>query len=232
MLEIILEALRVSGVNDQVSDQVSDQVARLIAALRTGSKSAAELMRAMGLSHRPTFRKNYLHPAMSAGLVEMTRPESPTAKNQKYRLAVRGEGIGRCWIGSGVILGCVERCHPCRVPAYSMKHGAKFFGCTFYRSRIFHCPIFYIICMAYSVIMRSTRGDFRYIDAHESPKAKVRGYTSALSLSLHKLEATKQSPWLGRGRMWHYVSLDSRVSWLRSGLKVVGALALVKRTRQ
>ena len=90
MLEIVLEALRVSGVNDQVGDQVSDQVARLIAALRTGSKSAAELMKAIGLSHRPTFRKNYLHPAMSAGLVEMTRPESPTAKNQKYRLSVRG----------------------------------------------------------------------------------------------------------------------------------------------
>ena len=93
MLEIILEALRVSGVNDQVSDQVSDQVARLIAALGTGSRSAVELMGIIGLSHRPTFRKNYLHPAMSAGLVEMTRPESPTAKNQKYRLAVRGRGV-------------------------------------------------------------------------------------------------------------------------------------------
>ncbi len=44
----------------------------------------------MGLSHRPTFRKNYLRSAMSAGLVEMTRPKSPTAKNQKYRLSVRG----------------------------------------------------------------------------------------------------------------------------------------------
>ena len=39
------------------------------------------------------FRKNYLHPAMSAGLVEMTHPESPTAKNQKYRLAVRGREV-------------------------------------------------------------------------------------------------------------------------------------------
>ena len=93
MLEIILEALRVSWVSDQVGDQVSDQVAQLIAALRTGSKSATELMAAIGLSHRPTFRKNYLRPAMSAGLVEMTRPESPTAKNQKYRLTARGRGV-------------------------------------------------------------------------------------------------------------------------------------------
>ena len=101
MLKIILEALRASGLsnqeNDQVDDQVggqeSDQVARLVTALRAGSKSAVELMGIMGLSHRPTFRKNYLRPAMSAGLVEMTHPESPTAKNQKYRLTTRGREI-------------------------------------------------------------------------------------------------------------------------------------------
>ena len=41
------------------SDQVSDQVARLLEALRTGPKTAAELMAAMGLSHRPTFARPY-----------------------------------------------------------------------------------------------------------------------------------------------------------------------------
>jgi Fic family protein len=86
MLKIILAALQ----TPTASDQVSDQVARLLAILRTGPKTAAELLAALGLSHRPTFRKNYLRPALSAGLVEMTRPESPTAKNQQYRLAVRG----------------------------------------------------------------------------------------------------------------------------------------------
>ena len=30
----------------------------------------------------PTLRANYLRPALALGLVEMTRPESPTAKNQ------------------------------------------------------------------------------------------------------------------------------------------------------
>ena len=85
MLGILLEALRI----DQGDDQVSDQVARLLAALRKGPTTAAELMAEMGLSHRPTFRNNYIRPAMSAGLVEMTRPESPTAKNQKYRLTAR-----------------------------------------------------------------------------------------------------------------------------------------------
>ena len=92
MLEVILEALRIPTASDQADDQASDQVARLLAVLRKGPKTATDLMADLGLSHRPTFRKNYLHPAMSAGLVEMTRPGSPSAKNQKYRLTARGDG--------------------------------------------------------------------------------------------------------------------------------------------
>ncbi len=93
MLEIIIEALRIPTASDQDTDQVSDQVARLLAALRNGPKTAAELMAELGLSHRPTFRKNYIRPAISAGLLEMTRPESPTARDQKYRLTARGRAL-------------------------------------------------------------------------------------------------------------------------------------------
>ena len=89
----ILEDTWPSSASDQVSDQVTDQVARLLATLKESPKTAAELMAELGLSHRPTFRKNYLRPAMDAGLVEMTRPESPTAKNQKYRLVVGRRGV-------------------------------------------------------------------------------------------------------------------------------------------
>ena len=95
MLETILEAIRVTRTSDQVGDQVSDQVARLLAALQDGAKSATELMASLKLSHRPTFRNNYIRPALSAGLVEMTRPESPTAKNQRYRLTARGRAAAR-----------------------------------------------------------------------------------------------------------------------------------------
>ena len=97
MLGAILDAVRRSVSSDQVDDQVSDQVARALAALRDGPKSAAKLMARLGLSHRPTFRNNYLRPAISAGLVEMTHPGSPTAANQKYRLTARG----RRWRASG-----------------------------------------------------------------------------------------------------------------------------------
>ena len=95
MLKAILEAVRDFRTTDQVDDQVTDQVARLLAELGNSPRSAAELMAALGLSHRPTFRNNYIRPALFAGLVEMTRPESPTARNQKYRLTARGRTMAR-----------------------------------------------------------------------------------------------------------------------------------------
>ena len=56
--------------SDQVDDQVSDQVRRLLDVLGQGVKSATELMTELGLRHAPTFRKNYLSPALEAALVE------------------------------------------------------------------------------------------------------------------------------------------------------------------
>jgi hypothetical protein len=63
---------------------------RLIIAIGLSQRSASDLMIKLGLSHRPTFRKNYLHPALEAGMIEMTQPDTPRARNQKYRLTARG----------------------------------------------------------------------------------------------------------------------------------------------
>ena len=95
MLETILEALREFTRTDHVDDYVNDHVARLLAALRGGPKSAPELLASLGLVHRPTLRTNYIHPALDAGLIEMTRPESPRARTQKYRLTARGRRMAR-----------------------------------------------------------------------------------------------------------------------------------------
>jgi len=46
-------------------------------------------MELLNLKHRPTFRKNYLHPALAAELIEMTIPETPNARGQKYRRVVK-----------------------------------------------------------------------------------------------------------------------------------------------
>ncbi len=91
MLEAILQAIQENRLTDQENDQVTDQVARLLAELQNGARSTIELMAALGLSHRPSFRNHYIRPGLSAGLIEMTMPGSPTARNQKYRLTVRGQ---------------------------------------------------------------------------------------------------------------------------------------------
>lgn len=92
MLEIIRDTLKDTTVvgrsTDQDSDQVADQdstINRLLAALGNEELSAAEIMKRLELSHRPTFRKNYLTPALDKRLIERTIPDKPNSKNQKYR---------------------------------------------------------------------------------------------------------------------------------------------------
>jgi len=45
------------------------------------------------LKHKPTFRTNYLKPAIEAGLIELTIPEKPRSRFQKYRLTDKGKAI-------------------------------------------------------------------------------------------------------------------------------------------
>lgn len=105
MLEIIYDSLNAFGFIDQVSDQDNDQdsdqdtdqdsdqvgerdsdrVKALLLCMEEKPLSATEIMNRLGLAHKPSFRKNYLSPALKAGLVEMVFPDKPNSKNQKYR---------------------------------------------------------------------------------------------------------------------------------------------------
>lgn len=93
ILEIIRDSLKevtvVGRSTGQDSDQVTDQdktpTERLLSVLGNDTLSAAELMERLGLSHRPTFRKNYLNPSLEQNLIERTIPDKPNSKNQKYR---------------------------------------------------------------------------------------------------------------------------------------------------
>lgn len=93
MLGALLEALD-AAVSDQVTDQVTDQVMRLLSVLPANNAvSADDLMGKLGLAHRPTFRKNYLDPALQAAFIEMTHPDSPRSPTQKYRLTDNGRAL-------------------------------------------------------------------------------------------------------------------------------------------
>jgi Fic family protein len=77
--------LALQSSSDQVSDQVGDQVRRLLAVMDNQYWSAQELMNRLSLSHKPTFRKNYLNPALKARLLLMQYPERPRSPKQKYK---------------------------------------------------------------------------------------------------------------------------------------------------
>jgi len=86
MLEIILDTIRSSIQSDQVIDYVGDQVDRLLDVMNGEWLTSSEIMKKLELSHKPTFRKNYLNPALEHGLIEMYSPESPRSPKQKYRV--------------------------------------------------------------------------------------------------------------------------------------------------
>jgi len=90
MLSALRDSIREAVATDQASDHVTDQVAALIQAIGNGEPGSNELMKALGLSHRPTFRENYLNPALKDGWIERTQPDAPRSPTQRYRLTRKG----------------------------------------------------------------------------------------------------------------------------------------------
>jgi ATP-dependent DNA helicase RecG len=74
----------------QVTPQVTPQVNQLLTVL-TGEMTRQELMTALGLKDRKHFADTYLQPALKQGLIEMTRPDKPNSRLQKYRLNLQKE---------------------------------------------------------------------------------------------------------------------------------------------
>lgn len=86
--QAIATDLATDQADDQVTDQVPVPVTRLLKALRRGeSLSARELMERLGLRHLPSFRQQYLRPALAGGWLEMSRPDAPRSPSQTYRRA-------------------------------------------------------------------------------------------------------------------------------------------------
>ena len=79
-------------VNPQVTPQVTGEVApqvRLLQAI-AGEMTARQLREVLNLADREHFRSAYLLPALDAGWVEMTIPEKPRSRLQRYRLTDAG----------------------------------------------------------------------------------------------------------------------------------------------
>lgn len=87
--------------NDHVPEQVPEQVESilhtknpliigLIKVIGTKEQSISEIMKVLGLKHRPNFLEYHLNPAIKEGYVRMLYPESPRHPRQKYLLTEKG----------------------------------------------------------------------------------------------------------------------------------------------
>lgn len=76
---------------EHATQQVTQQVDQLLAALED-TMSRSELMELMDLMDRNHFTTAYLRPALEAGLIEMTLPDRPNSRLQRYRLTQLGLG--------------------------------------------------------------------------------------------------------------------------------------------
>lgn len=83
---------QIDSILDEVSKQtikdgleLSEYVKHLLSVMKFGVPyTAVAIMKKLGLKSKETFRKHYLNPAMKLHLVEMTEPDKPTSRNQRY----------------------------------------------------------------------------------------------------------------------------------------------------
>ena len=83
-------------VTHQVTHAVTHQVAhevRKVLLVTSTEKTRGELQEALGLRDPVNFRKNYLLPALKAGLLEMTIPGKPQSNKQRYKLTGEGKRV-------------------------------------------------------------------------------------------------------------------------------------------
>ena len=71
---------------------VTEHVERLISIL-TGEMNRPQLQDILGISNRSHFVEAYLGPALKAGLIEMTLPDKPQSRRQRYRRTASGEAL-------------------------------------------------------------------------------------------------------------------------------------------
>lgn len=81
-------------VTPPVTQPVAPPVAALLALLaEAGELGNAEIRERMQLKDRTHVREHYIDPALMQGLIEMTIPDKPRSRLQKYRLTAQGRAV-------------------------------------------------------------------------------------------------------------------------------------------
>jgi hypothetical protein len=80
-------------VNEQVGVQVGVQVEKLLLCMDHDFFSTKAVQLRLGLKQRHKVFTNYIQPAIKLGLIEMTIPDKPTSRLQKYHLTQKGKEL-------------------------------------------------------------------------------------------------------------------------------------------
>ena len=62
-----------------------------------GDMSRQAIQSELQIKHDDYFRTEYISPALSSGLIEMTYPEIPNHPRQRYRLTTKGIELQKIW---------------------------------------------------------------------------------------------------------------------------------------
>lgn len=87
MLTMLLDAVVASA--PQVGPPVTPQVGQLLQVMKD-EMSREALQDVLHLQDRKSFRERYLRPALTDELIEMTIPDKPNSRLQRYRLTDKG----------------------------------------------------------------------------------------------------------------------------------------------
>ena len=79
-------------VTDHATLEVTPEVLRLVKVMN-GEMSRGEISTLLGIRDEKHFRENYQQIALSFGVLEMTIPEKPNSRLQKYRLTPKGKAL-------------------------------------------------------------------------------------------------------------------------------------------
>lgn len=75
----------ISNQMEEKNEYIPEAVRRLLDVMEYDvSYSSSALMERLGLKAKEGFRRNYLHPAIEMNFVQMTMPEKPNSRNQRY----------------------------------------------------------------------------------------------------------------------------------------------------
>lgn len=91
MLNMIHQAV-LSMKTPEVSPEVSPEVKKMLLVI-SGDMTRKQIQEKLGLSDEKHFREAYQQPAVAAGLIEMTVPDKPNSRLQKYRITPRGRSF-------------------------------------------------------------------------------------------------------------------------------------------